>query len=138
MAQQVQVATTTMFPFAQYEDAHAAIEWLCNAFGFERHEVHESEERPVIHAELAYGSSVFMLGSAGKNELGLETPGKLGAVTGGVYVVVEDIDAHYERARAAGAEIVRELADTSYGSREYLARDLEGNLWSFGTYRPNV
>jgi uncharacterized glyoxalase superfamily protein PhnB len=59
-------------------------------------------------------------------------------VTGGVYVHVEDVEAHYAQARAAGAEIVRELADTSYGSREYLARDPEGNLWGFGTYRPAV
>jgi uncharacterized glyoxalase superfamily protein PhnB len=54
----------------------------------------------------------------------------------GVYAVVEDIDAHYERAMAAGAEIVRQLADTGYGSREYSVRDPEGHLWSFGTYRP--
>lgn len=137
MTQQERVATT-MFPFAQYEDAHAAIDWLCNAFGFEKHEVHEGEDRAVVHAELALGTSVFMLGSAGNDELGLRTPRELGAVSGGVYVLVEDIDAHYERARAAGAEIVRELADTSYGSRDYLARDPEGNLWSFGTYRPSV
>jgi uncharacterized glyoxalase superfamily protein PhnB len=54
----------------------------------------------------------------------------------GIYVVVEDIDAHYEAARAAGARIVRALEDTEYGSREYSALDLEGNIWSFGTYRP--
>ena len=55
----------------------------------------------------------------------------------GVYVIVDDgIDAHFERARTAGAEIVRELHDTDYGSRDYVARDPEGNLWSFGTYRP--
>jgi uncharacterized glyoxalase superfamily protein PhnB len=51
-------------------------------------------------------------------------------------VAIEDVDAHYRKALAAGAEIVRELSDTEYGSREYLARDLEGHLWSFGTYRP--
>jgi hypothetical protein len=55
-------------------------------------------------------------------------------VSQGVYVIVgEEIDGHYERARAAGAEIVRELHDTDYGSRDYMARDSEGNLWSFGT-----
>ena len=54
----------------------------------------------------------------------------------GVYVQVEDVDAHYARARAAGAEIVRPLQDTDYGSREYSVRDLEGHLWSFGTYQP--
>ncbi len=138
MTQEVQAATATMFPFARYEDGKAAIEWLCAAFGFERHEVYEDDDGTIVHAELAYGGSVFMLDSKPGVGFGLETARKLGAVTGGVYVHVEDVDAHYERAKAAGAEILRELADTDYGSREYLARDLEGNLWSFGTYRPKV
>jgi uncharacterized damage-inducible protein DinB len=56
----------------------------------------------------------------------------------GLYVYVEDVDSHYRRAKAAGAEIVRDLKDTDYGSREYAARDLEGHLWSFGTYRPQA
>jgi uncharacterized glyoxalase superfamily protein PhnB len=136
MAQTVQTATATMFPFARYHDGRAAIEWLCAAFGFERREVHAAEDGTIVHAELGYGPSVFMLDSKSDSAFGLETARKLGAVTGGVYVSVEDVDGHYERAKAAGAEIVRELADTGYGSREYLARDLEGNLWSFGTYRP--
>jgi uncharacterized glyoxalase superfamily protein PhnB len=53
-----------------------------------------------------------------------------------IYVVVDDPDAHHDRARAAGAEIVRELTDQDYGSREYAARDPAGNVWSFGTYMP--
>ena len=57
-------------------------------------------------------------------------------MTQSVYVVVEDTDAHHARAKAAGAEIVRELQETDYGSREYSARDSEGHLWHFGTYRP--
>ena len=138
MGQQVQPQTATMFPFTQYENAKAAIDWLCQAFGFERHEVYEGEDGKILHAELAYGASVFMLGSAADTGFGLKTARELGAVTGGVYVQVDDIDAHYERARSAGAEIVRELADTEYGSREYLARDPEGQLWSFGTYRPRL
>lgn len=136
MGQQVQAATATMFPFARYEDGKAAIEWLCEAFGFERREVHEGEDGTIVHAELAYGPGVFMLDSSPDAGLGLKNARELGAVSGGVYVLVEDVDGHYQRARTAGAEIVRELADTGYGSREYLARDLEGNLWSFGTYRP--
>ena len=54
----------------------------------------------------------------------------------GIYVCVDDIDAHYRRATAAGAEIIQELADTEYGSREYRALDPEGNMWFFGTYQP--
>jgi uncharacterized glyoxalase superfamily protein PhnB len=129
---------TTMFAFAHYEDGHAAIDFLCEAFGFERHEVHEDGEGRIVHAELRLGSSVYMLDSAGGGDLGLASPKSAGAATGGVYVVVEDPDAHHERARAAGAEILREPADTSYGAREYLARDPEGHLWSFGTYRPKL
>jgi uncharacterized glyoxalase superfamily protein PhnB len=136
MAQQAQQATVTMYPFATYEDAAAAIDWLVEAFGFERKEVHEGEGGTIAHAELSFGGGVFMLGSARHDALALRTPRELGAVTGGVYVYVEDLDAHYARAKAAGAEIVRELADTDYGTREYMARDLEGNLWSFGTYLP--
>jgi len=128
----------TMFPFAHYQDGRAAIDFLCDAYGFERHEVHEGEDGRIVHAELRNGASVYMLDSAGGADLGLRSPRELGATTGGVYVVSEDVDAHYDRARTAGAEIVRELADTSYGSREYLARDPEGHLWSFGTYRPSV
>jgi uncharacterized glyoxalase superfamily protein PhnB len=55
---------------------------------------------------------------------------------GSIYMAVDDTEAHYQRARAAGAEIITELHDTDYGSRDYAARDPEGNVWSFGTYRP--
>jgi uncharacterized glyoxalase superfamily protein PhnB len=57
---------------------------------------------------------------------------------GWIYIVVQDSDAHYARAKAAGAEIIRELEDQDYGSRDYTARDLEGNIWSFGTYDPSA
>jgi len=67
--------------------------------------------------------------------MGGEQPNAL-ASTLSIYVVVDDPDAHYDHARAAGAQIVHDLADQPYGSREYSARDPEGNLWSFGTYDP--
>jgi uncharacterized glyoxalase superfamily protein PhnB len=53
-------------------------------------------------------------------------------------MVLSDVDAHYERAKAAGAEIVMEPTDQDYGSRDYAARDTEGNVWCFGTYRPGA
>lgn len=124
-------------PFLTYDDAYAALAWLENAFGFERAQVYEGEAGSVVHAEMRFADGMIMLGSAGENDLGLKTPKELGAVTQGVYVVVDDrIDEHYERALAAGAEVVRAIHDTSYGSRDYVVRDPEGNLWSFGTYRP--
>ena len=122
--------------FTRYDDASAALDWLEQAFGFERSSVHEGPNGTVAHAELTYGDGMIMLGTAGDNDFGLRTARELGAVNQGVYVIVDEIDPHYERARAAGAEVVRELHDTDYGSRDYMARDPEGNIWSFGTYRP--
>jgi uncharacterized glyoxalase superfamily protein PhnB len=76
-----------------------------------------------------------MFGAAERNEAeSLDVP----VAGASVYVAVADTDALYERAKAAGAEIVRELHDTDYGSRDFAAKDPEGNLWSFGTYRPEV
>jgi uncharacterized glyoxalase superfamily protein PhnB len=69
-------------------------------------------------------------------EFGMKSPGALGGINQCLYVTVEDPDAHYERAKAAGAKIVIEPFDTDYGARNYCARDLEGHLWTFGTYRP--
>lgn len=135
---QVQTATATMFPFAHYQNGTAAIDWLVEAFGFESRGVTQSPDGGIVHAELALGPSVFMLDDQGGEGFGIKTPGELGAVSGGVYVYVEDVDAHFARAKAAGAEIVREPAETSYGAREYMARDLEGHLWSFGTYLPSA
>jgi PhnB protein len=114
-----------IYPGIRFRDERAAIDWLGWAFGFERHAVYEGDDGTIVHAELRLGPGIIMLGSAPEDKLGFS-----------IYVYVEDLDAHYARARAAGAEIVRPLADTSYGSREYGARDLEGHLWFFGTYLP--
>jgi len=78
---------------------------------------------------------VIMLGS-GKHGPGTDNPWD--TAKQGIYVYVADVDAHYARAKAAGAEIVMELEDTDYGSRGYSVRDLEGHLWSFGTYHPGT
>jgi uncharacterized glyoxalase superfamily protein PhnB len=124
-------------PFLNYANAPAALDWLTGAFGFERTEVHEGEKGTIVHAEMRFADGLIMLGSAGENDLGMKTPKELGAVNQGVYVIVDNgIEAHYERALAAGAEVVRPLHDTDYGSRDYIVRDPEGNLRSFGTYRP--
>ncbi|HSD76886.1 MAG TPA: VOC family protein [Solirubrobacteraceae bacterium] len=120
-----------IIPTFHYRDAPAAIDFLERAFGFERGQVFEGEgERQIAHAELRHGDGWVMLGSAGGD--GLSTrPG-----SGTCYVVTEDVDALHARAVAAGAEIVRELRDTDYGSRDFSARDPEGNVWNFGTYAP--
>jgi uncharacterized glyoxalase superfamily protein PhnB len=138
MTQQIQTATQVLFPFLRYRDAPAAIDWLVKAFGFSEQMVVPGENGTVAHAQLSFGPGVIMLGTARDDELRIKSPRDLGAVSGGIYVYVEDVEAHCERARAAGAEIVRGLENTDYGSREYTARDPEGHLWGFGTYRPEA
>jgi uncharacterized glyoxalase superfamily protein PhnB len=122
-----------IFPGLRYRDASAAIEWLERAFGFEKRQVHEGPNGTIAHAELELGPGIIMLGSDKGDG---DDPFGSRAGQGWVYVVIDDPDGHYERAKAAGAEIVMELTDTDYGSRDYSARDPEGNLWSFGTYLP--
>jgi len=117
--------TPNIFPFMRFADAEAGLEWLRSAFGFVEHAVYRDDNGVIHHAEAALGPGIVMFG-----------PGN--PVSQGVYVAVDDADAHYERAKAAGAEIVREIEDTPYGSREYTARDLDGHVWSFGTYKPSV
>jgi uncharacterized glyoxalase superfamily protein PhnB len=120
----------TIFPTLRYDDAGKAINFLIDAFGFERHAVYSGDNGDIRHAELRLGNGLVMLGSA-TGDIGA-TRGRGGAI----YIVVCDPDAHANRARAAGAELIRDPHDTDYGSREYGARDPEGNVWSFGTYQP--
>ncbi|MEU3713951.1 VOC family protein [Streptomyces catenulae] len=126
----------TLFPTLVYRDARAAIRQLTDAFGFTREAVYEGEDGTVVHAELSYGNGRVMLGSKGHG--GPFDAAMADAGPSGVYVVVEDVDAHHDRARAAGVEILMAPRDQEYGSRDYLARDAEGNVWSFGTYAPGA
>jgi uncharacterized glyoxalase superfamily protein PhnB len=124
----------SIWPCLNYSDAHAAIAFLQQAFGFAATEVHEGgPERPVAHAELRWpeGGGV-MLGSASGN--GNEFERRPTGVSS-VYVVTDEPDALFERATGAGATVVRGLIDEDYGSRGFTVTDPEGNLWSFGTYR---
>jgi uncharacterized glyoxalase superfamily protein PhnB len=123
-----------IYPALSYRDAAAAIDWLVTAFGFQKLMVVPNPDGTIAHAELSFGPGVIMLGTA-KQDKGWMSPRDLSGVNQTLYVYVEDLDAHYARARAAGAE-VGELYDTDYGSHEYSARDLEGHYWSFGTYLP--
>jgi uncharacterized glyoxalase superfamily protein PhnB len=120
----------TIFPVVRYRDPDAAITWLGEAFGLTEHAIHR-RDGVVRHAELRLGDSLLMLGPT-------EGPHEARPGTAHLYVVVEDADGHHARAVTAGATIVTELSDQDYGSRDYSARDPEGNLWSFGTYAPEV
>ena len=125
-------------PCLSYRDAPAAIAWLKEAFGFTENLIVPGPDDTIAHAQLSFGSGIVMVGSERDDELQMRIPCDLGGVTQSIYIVVEDADAHYARAVEAGAEIVRELEDTPYGSRDYSARDPEGHLWNFGTYRPSI
>ncbi|MGK5741793.1 VOC family protein [Micromonospora sp. URMC 103] len=120
----------TVYPVFRYPDPRAAVDWLCGAFGFQVHALHQGPDGDLAHAELVLDTGLIMIGGrAGPRP----RPAGDDWV---VYVAVDDVDAHCARARAAGADITREPFDTDYGSRDYAARDLAGNVWSFGTYRP--
>ena len=125
----------TMYPSLVYDDAPAAIDWLCRAFGFERHLVVPGAPGTIAHAELRLGDAMIMLGSS-NSALGRMSPKSLGAATGGIYAVVDDVDAHAARAKANGAVIISPPEDQDYGGRLYNCHDLEGHVWSFGTYLP--
>ncbi len=127
----------TIFPILRYNDARRAIRSLCATFGFvELFAVPESGQI-VRHAQLKLGTNVIMLGSVRPDER-MASPQALGAGTQALYVYVDDLDAHFERARSAGAEILSPPTDTDFGSRQYHVRDLEGHLWTFGTYLPDA
>jgi len=129
----------TIIPCLRYRNAPAAIEWLCQTFGFEKQLVVPNEDGTIAHAQLNFGNGMIMLGSVHENEFGrlIKQPDEIGgAETQSAYVVVSDADLIYQRAKAAGAEIVLEIKDEDYGGRGFSCRDLEGHLWSIGTYDP--
>lgn len=129
----------TTIPCLRYHDAHAAIDWLCKAFGFEKNAVHDDDQGGVAHAQLTFGHGMIMLGSVRDNAYGrqMTTPRENdGHNTQSAYLVVADCRAHYEQAKAAGAEIVDDYTEKEYGGAGYSCRDPEGYLWSFGSYDP--
>jgi uncharacterized glyoxalase superfamily protein PhnB len=127
----------TIFPILRYSDARGAIRWLCGTFGFlELFSVPESGPM-VRHAQLTLGTNIIMVGSV-RSDDGMASPQVLGAATQALYVYVDNLDAHFERARSAGAQITSPLKDTDFGAREYHVRDVEGHLWTFGTYLPSA
>ena len=130
--------TSTVIPVLRYQDASKAIEWLCDAFGFQARLVVEPEPGMIAHAQLIHGAGMVMLGSAQEDEFGTQvaTVQATGKPTATFYVIVEDVEAHAQHARSAGAEITIEPAEQDYGGSDYTCRDFEGNLWSFGSYNP--
>ena len=122
MADNARKTTATIIPGLRYQDAPAAIEWLCRAFGFEKHLVVPGENGTIAHAQLTFGNGMIMLGSPRDDEYGklVKPPRDLGGVgSQSPYVIVEDADVHYRRAVAAGAKIVIDIKDEDYGGRRH-------------------
>ena len=119
-----------IFPVLRYDNAPVAIDFLVNAFGFAKASDHRTPDGTVAHADLRFGPSVVGISSVGTSSK--DSP--WAAVRQGIYIVVDNPDAMYERARAAGADVAIPIADQSYGSRDFTLRDPEGHLWGFGTY----
>jgi uncharacterized protein (TIGR02246 family) len=123
-----------VWPILSYRDARAGMAFLTDAFGFRPGPAYARNDDPGIieHAEMRWpGGGGIMLGTAAKDDSPF---GQRAAGNDAVYLVCDDPDALFERATAAGAEVVRDLVDEDFGSRGFTVRDPEGNLWSFGTY----
>lgn len=124
-----------IIPTLRYRDAPAAVRWLVDVVGFREALVVPGPDGTISHAQLTWGNGMVMLAS--------ETDGSDGRLVletgpGATYVVVDDVAAHHDRLVAAGAEIVQKLRDEDYGGQGYSVRDSEGNIWSFGSYRPGA
>ncbi len=145
------MGNSTIIPCLRYRNAHVAIDWLCEAFGFQRMLIH-ADERIVHHAQLVLEGGMVMLGSAADESVAdhhvhgsdayvldrhLIQPDQIGGCeTQTNSVIVLDPDAHYARAVAAGAEVLIDIADQEYGGRGYSCLDIEGHMWWFGSYDP--
>lgn len=131
---------STVIPALRYRDAATAIEWLCKAFGFEKKAAYPNPDGTIAHAELTFGNGMVMVGSVVNNtpySKLLRQPDEIGrAETQSPCLVVSDCDAIYKSAKAAGAEMVIDIADMSYGGRAFTCRDPEGHLWNVGSYDP--
>lgn len=125
--------TQTIFPILRYDKARAAIGWLEKAFGFELVFSVPPEGVTVRHARLMLADNIIMVGSSREDEASFKSPLIVGVMTQALCVYISEIDAHYKKAKTAGAEIVIALQETDFGTKEYHALDCEGHLWIFTT-----
>jgi uncharacterized glyoxalase superfamily protein PhnB len=125
----------SVHPTLRYDDPRAAIEFLTRALGLVEQQVYTDDQGTVAHAELSFGDGVVMLGARTDQSDAFDTGRAV------IYLVADGadaVDAHHDRAVAAGAEVVQQLTDQPYGSREFAVLDPEGNVWTVGSYRPVV
>jgi uncharacterized glyoxalase superfamily protein PhnB len=125
----------SIHPTLRYDDPRAAIAFLTSALGLVQQQMYTDDDGTVAHAELSFGDGVVLLGTRTGRSDRFDTGHAV------VYLVADGadaVDAHHDRAVAAGAEVVQELVDQPYGSREFAVLDPEGNIWTMGSYRPVV
>lgn len=125
---------STVIPCLRYRDAPAMIEWLCKAFGFEKHVIHANPDGTVAHAQLVRGGGMVMLGSADNGSAYTALSETISPQSS--YLMAEDCKAVHASALAAGAEIVLPFEEKDYGGSGFTCRDPEGHLWSVGSYDP--
>jgi uncharacterized glyoxalase superfamily protein PhnB len=125
------VPTDTVLPHITYQDVGEAVAWLTRTFGFTEHYRYGEPGGPVSGAQVYLGKAYIMLNRA---RPGSATPAQLGCGTQSLTVFVDDVDAHYERTKSAGARIVEELHETCYGERQYGVEDLDGHHWLFSRH----
>jgi uncharacterized glyoxalase superfamily protein PhnB len=136
MAQNPPEGYPRISPYLYYEDADAAIAWLSRAFGFSERLRMAGEDGRVMHAELELDGGVVMLGTV--TRAGFRNPKALEVNTSSVYTYVDGVDAHFARAKDAGADVLQEPEDQPYGDRHYGVRDPEGHEWWFGQHIRDV
>ena len=123
-------------PILRYRDVAGAVDWLCEAFGFEKHKVITAVDGSIVEARLMFGNDLILLLPSRTPERGRpKSRRQAGAETQSCYLVVDDVDLHYRHAKAAGAEIL-DITEYDYGGRGYSCRDPQGHIWDFGTYDP--
>lgn len=125
-------------PNVFYENPAGALDWLAKAFGFTARMSMPGPDGSLIHAEMEVGDSAIMMSPTAGNDAWKSPKSLGGAVTIGLYVYVDGVDAHHERARNAGARIVAEPEDMFWGDRTYVAEDLEGHRWTFAEHVRDV
>lgn len=121
--------------YLYYENVASMLDWLGRAFGLKERVRMATPDGVVMHAEVELADGVVMMGCPGPH---YKNPKRLGHATSGLYVYVDDVDAHFATAKAAGAKILEVPADQFYGDRRYMAEDPEGHHWSFATHVSDV
>ncbi len=129
------VPADILLPHVVYQNVLEAIDWLTRVFSFSEHYRYGETGGLVEGAQMYLGNAYIMARGAHR---GCATPAKLGAYTQSLTVFVEDVDAHYRRAKSAGAKIVEDLNETCYGEKQYGVENLDGHRWLFSQHAKDI